>query len=94
MSLIDNRARLTAADRQQQLSGTLQSNVLKRRVNATLIAMRRVGMQTVTTGATGDRKRIEVSTLKQDVLRLAVHTRMFATKNTGHRQRFLIIGDH
>ena len=91
---IDNRTGFTAADVNQQTGRTLHRFVLQRRIDATLITVRGIGMQTMTARATGNRQRIEEGALQQYVLRFIVHTRMFATKDAAHGQRFMMIRNH
>lgn len=91
---INYRTRITATDIKKQTSSALYRFILQRWVHPALVAVRRIGMQTVAASATGDRQRIKVRTLQQHILRFAVHAGMFAAKNTGYPQRLMVIGDH
>ena len=91
---INNRARFAAADVDQQTGRTFHRFVLQRRVNATLVAVRGIGVQTMTTRTTGNRERAEEGTFQQNVLRFIVHARVFATEDPAHRQRLAVIGNH
>ena len=51
-------------------------------------------MQTLTARTTRDRQRSKECRLKQDILGFIVHARMLTTKDTGHRQRFIMIGNN
>ena len=94
VSDIDNRTGFTAADVDQKASRSLHRFVLQRRVNATLVAVRRIGVQAMTACATGDRERAEEGAFQQDVLRFVIYPRVFATEDTAHRQRFAVVSNH
>ena len=90
---IDNRASFTAADIHQQAGGALQGFVLQRRIDTTLIAVRGIRMQAMTTRAASNRQRVEESALQQNVLRFAIHARVLTAKNAAHCQRFVMVGN-
>ncbi|MNP22733.1 hypothetical protein D3C76_1154170 [compost metagenome] len=70
---INYRTGFAAADVDQQAGCALHRFVLQGRIHAALIAVRRIGMQTMTTGTTGNGQRAEESTLQQHVLRFVIH---------------------
>ena len=93
MGHIDDWARFTAAQFNQQRGSTLDCFVLQCRINAALVAVRSIGVQTMTARAAGDGQRAEESRFQQHVLGFVVHARVLAAKDTGHRQRFMMVGN-
>ena len=91
---INNWTGFTAADINQQTGSALHRFVLQRRIDTTLIAVRGIGVQAMTTCATGNRQRAEECAFQQDVLRFVIHAGMFATKDAAHGQRFVMVGNH
>ena len=63
----------TAADIDQQASGTFHRFVLQCRINTALVAVRGISMQTVATRAAGNGQRAEECTLQQNILRVVVN---------------------
>ena len=90
---IDDWAGFTTADIEKQGCCTFDSFVLQNRVNATLVTVRRIGVQAMTARTTGNRQRAEECGFQQHILRFIVHARVFTTKDTGHGQRFVVVGD-
>ncbi|CCJ83891.1 conserved hypothetical protein [Cronobacter dublinensis 582] len=90
---IDNRTGFTAADVQQQTRRALHRLELQLRVDAALVAVRGIGMQAVTTRATGDGERREERAFQQHIAGFTVHTGVFAAENTAHRERFFMVRD-
>ena len=91
---VNDWTRFAAADIDQQARCTFHGLMLQSRINTTLIAVRSIGVQTVTTCATCNRQRAEECTFQQDVLRFIIHAGMFATKDAAHRQRFVMVRNH
>ncbi|MNZ63637.1 hypothetical protein D3C78_817880 [compost metagenome] len=91
---IDDRTCFTAADVDQQTRCTFHRFVLQSRINTAFITVRGIGMQTMTTRATGDRQRTEECAFQQHVLGFVIHARMFTTKDAAHCQRFVVIGNN
>ena len=91
---VDNRTRFSAADVDQQASRTFHRFVLQSRVNAALVAVRGIGMQTVAACAAGDGERAEERAFQQNVLRFIVHARVFTPEDTAHCQRFAVVSNH
>ena len=90
---VDNRAGFTAADIDQQASRALHGLILQSRIDAALVAVGGIGVQTVAARAAGDGQRAEEGALQQHVLRFVIHTGVFAAEDTAHRQRFTAIGN-
>ena len=94
MSHIDDWTRFAAAQFDQQRGSALDCFVLQRRINATLVAVRSIGVQAMTARTAGDGQRAEESRFQQHVLGFVIHARVLAAKDTGHRQRFVVVGNH
>ena len=91
---VNDWTRFAAADIDQQARSTFHGFMLQRRINTTLIAVRCIGVQTVTTCTTGNRQRAEERAFQQDVLRFIIHTGVLATKDAAHCQRFVMVRNH
>ncbi len=91
---INDRASFAAANINQQAGRALHRFVLQSWIHAALIAVRSIGMQTMTTRATGNGQRAEEGTLQQHVLGFIVHAGVVATEYPAHRQGFAVIGNH
>ena len=91
---INHWASFAATDINQQTRCTLHCFVLQCWIDTTLIAVRSIGMQTVTARTTGNRQRAEERTFQQNVLRFIIHTRVLTTKDTPHGQRFVVVSNH
>ena len=90
---IDNWTRFTAADVEKQAGSTFNRFVLQYRINATLVTVGCIGVQAMTARAAGNRQRAEECGFQQHVLRFIVHARVLTTKDTGHCQCFVVVGD-
>ncbi len=91
---VNNRTGFATADVDQQAGSALHRFVLQRRIDAALIAVRSVGMQAVTTCATGNGERAEEGAFQQHVLGFIVHAGVVAAKDPAHRQRLAMVGNH
>ena len=64
------------------------------RIASALVAERSIRLQLVSAAGLADRHGVEISALKEHVLRTFRHTALQSSEHTGDTHRLLLVGDH
>ncbi|MNF69555.1 hypothetical protein D3C84_514420 [compost metagenome] len=91
---LDDRAGFAASNVQQQASGALHGFTGQLPVNATLVAVRRIGVQAVGTSLARHSDLVEERTFQEYIASGRGDTTVLTTHHTGNRQRAGVVGNH